>query len=69
MVLDDGERAECKEIAREIIKEVIAEHIMICPVHGALIRYKALLVGACIGGGVSGGGIVWALLHSITGII
>jgi len=68
MVLEDGDKAECKEIAREIVREVLIAHIECCP-HGLLIvKSKALLLGACIGSGISGGGVVYALIHAISGI-
>lgn len=57
MSLSDGDKAECKEIAREIVKEVLLEHIISCP-HGlALARSKALIIGAFVGGAFGGGGI------------
>jgi len=55
MSLSKGDIAECKEIAREIIKEVMAEHVTTCP-HN--IRWKmaaAIITGACLGSGIAGG--------------
>jgi len=61
MALSSGDKAECKEIAREIIKEVLLEHIESCP-HGKIIlASKMLLIGACIGSGLASGGVVYAL--------
>lgn len=61
MGLNEGEKAECKEIAREIIKEVLFEHIRSCP-HGiAIIKSKMFLVGICIGSGIAGGSAALAL--------
>jgi hypothetical protein len=52
MALNDGDKAECKEIAREIIKEVLAEHIKSCP-HGIKMgKIWMLFVGAGAGGGI-----------------
>jgi len=62
MTLDDGDKAECKEIARVIIKEVLLEHINSCP-HGIKLgKLWMLLVGACIGSGIGGGTIVGIVL-------
>lgn len=41
--------AECKEIARDIIKEVLAEHINSCPHHQAYLVSKARAIGVMIG--------------------
>jgi len=61
MTLSDGDKAECKEIAREIIKEVLAIHIETCPHGKALMRNKMFLIGACIGSGIGSGGVTFAL--------
>jgi len=62
MTLDNGDKAECKEIARVIIKEVLLEHINSCP-HGIKLgKLWMLLVGACIGSGIGGGTIVGIVL-------
>jgi len=66
MALNDGDKAECKEIAREIIKEVLKEHIVMCP-HGMLIaRGKAFIIGLCIGSGACGGGIALAIAKAVS---
>ena len=55
MALDDGDKAICMEIAREIIKEVIAEHQKTCP-HA--VKWKlvaAVFVGAILGSGLVNG--------------
>jgi len=63
MTLSEGDKAECKEIAREIVKEVLIQHTAACP-HGLrMMKEKAFLIGACIGSGLSSGGIVAALMH------
>ena len=67
MALTDGDKAECKEIAREIIKEVLAIHIVSCP-HGIkMIKERAVLVGICIGSGLGSGGVVYALMSIFAG--
>lgn len=67
MSLTEGDRAECREIAREIITEVIKGHVTTCP-HGLWIaRSKAILIGVCIGGGFTGGGLVYGLFKAIAG--
>ena len=66
MSLTDGDKAECKEIAREIVKEVLKEHIGSCPFGQKQIRDRALLVGACLGSGLGGGGLLFAVLKYVT---
>ena len=71
MTLTSGDKAECKEIARSIIKEVMEGHIRSCP-HGQLLaRSKAWIIGVGLGiglgGGVGGGSIVFALIHTLKG--
>ena len=69
MTLDDGDRAECKELAREIVKEVMVLHIASCP-HGQLLRRsKAWLVGLSAGIGVSSGASVLGLSHLVKGLL
>jgi hypothetical protein len=67
MALNDGDKAECKDIARLIVKEVLSEHILCCP-HGQLIlKAKWLLVGICAGSGFAGGSLVLVVFKIITG--
>lgn len=55
MALTEGDKAECKEIAREIIKEVLLNHVAACP-HGLfLMKKRAALIGMCIGVGIGSG--------------
>ena len=59
MALDAGQIAECKEIAREIIKEVLELHVQTCPHHASYLIVKARTMGIAIGiivaSGVSSG--------------
>ena len=51
MAMSELERSECKEIAREIIKEVMAEHVASCP-HGQnfnVFRAKVYAFAAGVG--------------------
>ena len=65
MALTEGDKAECKEIAREIIKEVLTEHIAGCP-HGIAMRVnKAYIIGVCVGSGIIGSGITLSLAQVI----
>jgi len=71
MALTDGDKAECKELARLIIKEVILEHIMSCPHGQKILVSKGVVFGICICCGVSGvlgGGLGLALAKSILGM-
>ncbi len=57
MSLTDGDKAEYKEIAREIIKEVLLIHIESCPHGKTLLASKMFMMGICIGSGFAGGGL------------
>lgn len=66
MSLSQGEKAECKEIAREIIQEVLAGHIASCP-HGIkIIKWEARFVGIVIGVSFVGGASALGLAQVIT---
>lgn len=67
MALTDGDKAECKEIAREIIQEVLEIHIESCPHGKTILASKMLLVGMCVGSGLASGGVVFALARMVTG--
>lgn len=60
MALSQQDLAEIKltsqTIAREIIKEVMAQHIESCPYGQAYSRNKAFLVGMLVGFGLLTGG-------------
>ncbi len=66
-MLNDGDKAECKEIAREINREVLAAHIASCPYGKTIFGTKMLLVGLCIGNGLLGGGAVFGLMRIFLG--
>jgi len=55
MALTSGDKAECKEIAREIVREVLAAHIKGCPHHQAWLVSKAKVIGIAIGVVVASG--------------
>lgn len=61
MALTPGDKAECKEIAREIIKEVLIVHIASCPHGRTLLSSRWLMAGVCIGSGFGGGTVALAL--------
>jgi len=66
MALNDGDKAECKEIAREIIKEVLSEHISNCPLSKKICGIRNTIIGLGIGLGITiGGGSGWELLKNI----
>ena len=60
MALSKGDKALCQEYAREIIQEVLIEHIKSCPIGRSLIKFTFLSVGIAIGSGLASGGIVIA---------
>jgi len=55
--MDAGDKAECKEIAREIVKEVLIEHIASCPHGKALLVSKWVLIAIAIAGPLAGSGL------------
>jgi len=61
MALNDGDKAECKEIAREIVKEVLIEHIKGCPHGKSLLASKMFMAGICVGSGFAGGSIALSI--------
>lgn len=65
MALSKGDLAECKEIAREIIKEVVKEHISSCPHGKTILASKMFLTGICIGSGCAAGGVAMGLAKLI----
>lgn len=67
MSLSDGDKAECKEIAREIIQEVLVIHIQSCPHGKTLLASKMFLFGICIGSGFAGGSFALAIAKIIMG--
>jgi hypothetical protein len=67
MALSEGEKAVCREIAREIITDVLEQHILSCPWGGKVIRFKWLFVGVLIGSGAAGGGAAAVLLKAFLG--
>ncbi len=69
MALDDGDKAICAEIAREIVEEVAEKllrmHMETCP-HGKLIaRSKIFFIGALIGSSVGSSGLVLAVAKAL----
>jgi hypothetical protein len=56
--MNPGDKAICQEIAREIIKEVLVEHVQSCPHGRSLLRYTCISLGIAVGSGLASGGIV-----------
>jgi len=67
MALTEGDKAECKEIARVIVKEVLVEHIASCPHGKTLLASKMFLFGICVGSGFAGGSMALAIARVIFG--
>lgn len=66
-MLDNGDKAVCMQIAREIVKEVLTEHVAMCPHGKKITAFKAILIGVAIGSGAAGGGAAIALLKALVG--
>jgi hypothetical protein len=62
MALTEGDKAEIKEMAREIVKEVLMEHVQACPHGQAFEIMKAKFLGICAGIGVGSGSLVAAFM-------
>ncbi len=65
-----GDKAECKEIAREIVTQVLKEHIASCPHHAAYLVSRARVVGIMLGvivaSGISSGTAVALIMKVFT---
>lgn len=67
MALSEGDKNTCKEIAREIVQEVLIWHTASCPHGQSILASKMLLIGMCIGSGLASGGVVFALTKFLLG--
>jgi len=67
MALTEGDKAECKEIARVIVKETLAEHINSCPHGKTILASKMFLAGICVGSGFAGGSLALAMARYLFG--
>ena len=47
--MTSGDKAECREIAREIVEAVLIQHIGSCPHHAAYKESKARVFGIIVG--------------------
>jgi len=69
-MLDEGDKAICAEITREIVEEVVSKvmtvHLDTCPHGKMLARGKAILIGACIGSSLAGGSFVLAIAKIVS---
>ena len=61
------EKLECKEIAREIIAEVLKGHIETCPHGVTLLKSRFFLIGICAGMFVQGTGIALIAIKMLLG--
>lgn len=72
MALNDGDKAECKEIAREIVKEVLMQHTEACPYGKDILKGKAMMIGIGVGIAIVGTGTgigFWAVLERIAQVV
>lgn len=62
----------CKEIAHEIVKEVLAEynvlHLATCPTRRLIVKWVCVSIGIAIGSGTISGGLLLAALRAVGGI-
>ncbi len=66
MALTHADKLECKEIAREIIKEVLAEHIQSCPHGKTLLVGRAFVIGIIMASSILGGSAGAALIKVLS---
>lgn len=75
MALTEQDRAYIREVAvnsatavsKQIIEDVLKWHIEACPHGKSILASKWGLLGACIGSGVGGGGMVAVLTKIFSG--
>lgn len=67
MALSPGDLAECKEIARVIVKEVLETHVQTCPYGRSLLKFTCIAAGIAIGSGIAGGGFVLTIIKVFGG--
>lgn len=67
MALSPGDSAECKEIARAIVREVLEIHVQTCPHGRSLLKFTCIAAGIAIGSGIAGGGFVLAIIKALGG--
>lgn len=71
MALTEGDKAICRDLAREIIqevlKDVIVAHIDACPHGHIIVKGKWLLIGLSLASGFGGGISFYTLVKLLTG--
>ncbi len=60
--LSDSDKALYREMARQIVREVLLEHIAACPYGKSLLIARWFIVGALLGSGVLSGSVVVTLM-------
>lgn len=65
MALSEGDKNTCKELAREIIAEVLKDHIKICPYGRSMHKFVWVSIGIAIGSGIAGGGLVLGFVKAL----
>jgi len=66
MSMTHGDKAECKELAREIVKEVLEQYVDACPHGKSLAAMKWTITGACVGSSIGGGGLAVGIMQLLT---
>jgi len=59
--MTEDERRECREIAAEIVRAVLLEHIQACPHGHNLAVLQAKIVGVAVGCSMAGAGTLFGL--------
>lgn len=75
MALSEPDRAYIREVAvnsatavsKQIIEDLIKWHINSCPHGKTILATKWCFLGACIGSGIGGGGMVAVLIKIFSG--
>ncbi len=66
-MLTAQDKIECKEIAREIVQEVLKIHVQTCPYGRSLLKFTCIAAGITIGSGIAGGGFVLTIIKVFGG--
>ncbi len=67
VMLTAQDKIECKEIAREIVQEVLKIHIQTCPYGRSFLKFTCIAAGIAIGSGIAGGGFVLTIIKVFGG--
>ena len=65
MPLTEGDKAICRDIAREIVQEVLAIHVSTCPHGRTMFKMIWMSIGIAVGSGIAGGSVAVAVIKAL----